>query len=159
MAKKKTLTNNQLFSAIALIVIGVLFCCFRAGMLNVLFTVIGAVLIALGAYDLFRKNWVMGAIELALGIAIIVCGWTVLEITLLVLGVVFIVYGVYLLVVTASKTKSFKNFNAWLAIIKPLLIILFGIFLVVAKWVLADWIFIVIGVIAIIDGVLAIIGK
>lgn len=159
MAKKKTLTNNQLFSAIALIVIGILFCCFRSGMLNVLFTIVGAVLIVLGAYDLFRKNWVMGAIELAFGIVIIVCGWTVLEITLLVLGIIFIIYGIYNLIVTAGKIKNFKNANAWLALVKPLLLIIFGILLVVAKWVIADWIFIVIGVIAIIDGVLAIIGK
>lgn len=156
MANKK-LSNNQLYTAIALIVIGILFCCFRAAMLDVLFTIVGAVLIALGAYDLFRKNWVMGAIELALGIAIIVCGWTVLEIALLVLGIVFIIYGVYSLIVVARKIRSLKDLGAWIALLKPILLILLGIFLVVARWALFDWIFIVVGIIAIADGVLMIV--
>ncbi len=159
MANDKKLTQNQLFTAIALIVIGVLFCCFRSSMLNVLLTIVGAVLIVLGGYDLYRKQWVAGAIELVLGIVIIVCGWTILELTLVILGAVFVVYGIYTLIITVGKTKSYKDVNAILGLVKPILAIIFGILLIVSKWVAVDWLFIIIGVLAIIDGVLMLIKK
>ena len=154
MAKKK-LNNQAVINAIALIVLGILFCIFRAGMMNVLLTIVGVVLIGLGIYDIVRKNYIPAVIEIILGIAVIVCGWTILDIALLVLGICLVVYSVYEIVMIA---KDFKK-KGWMALIKPVITLIVGIFLIVAKWVLVDWIFIVIGVILIINGILALLGK
>lgn len=154
MAKKK-LNNQAVINAIALIVLGILFCIFRAGMMNVLLTIVGVVLIGLGIYDIIRKNYIPAVIEIILGIAVIVCGWTILDIALLVLGIGLVVYSVYEIVMIA---KDFKK-KGWMALIKPVITLIVGIFLIVAKWVLVDWIFIVIGVILIINGILALLGK
>lgn len=153
---KKSINNQAVINAIALVVLGILFCVFRAGMINVLLTIVGVVLIALGVYDIFvRKNYVSAAIEIILGIAVIVCGWTILDIALLVLGIGLSIYAIYEIIMIA---KNFKK-KGWISLIKPIITLVVGIFLIVAKWVLVDWIFIVIGVILIINGILALLGK
>lgn len=154
MANKK-INDQAVISAIALIVLGVLFCIFRAGMMNVLLTIVGVVLIGLGIYDIVRKNYIPAVIEIILGIAVIVCGWVILEIALLVLGIGLVIYSAYEIYVIA---KNFKK-KGWLALIKPVITLIVGIFLIVAKWVLVDWVFIVIGVILIVDGLLALLGA
>ncbi|MBQ9114553.1 MAG: DUF308 domain-containing protein [Clostridia bacterium] len=150
---KKSLNNQALINAIALIVMGILFCIFRAGMINVLLTIVGVVLIALGIYDIVKKLYVNAAIEIILGIAVIVCGWTILDIALLVLGIGLTLYAIYQIIMVA---KNFKK-AGWLALIKPIITLIVGIFLIVAKWLLVDWIFIVIGVMLIINGVMSLI--
>lgn len=150
---KKSLNNQALINAIALIVMGILFCIFRAGMINVLLTIVGVVLIALGIYDIVKKLYVNAAIEIILGIAVIVCGWTILDIALLVLGIGLTIYAIYQIIMVA---KNFKK-AGWLALIKPIITLIVGIFLIIAKWLLVDWIFIVIGVVLIINGVMALI--
>ncbi len=152
---KKSLNNQALINAIALIVLGILFCIFRAGMLNILLTIVGVVLIALGIYDVVKKLYLNATIEVILGIAVIVCGWTILDIALLVLGIGLTVYSVYQIFMVV---KDFKK-KGWMAFIKPVITLIVGIFLIVAKWVLVDWIFIVIGVVLIINGVIALFGK
>ncbi len=154
MAKKK-INDQALINAIALIVLGILFCIFRAGMINVLLTIVGVVLIGLGVYDIVKKKYIPAVIEIILGIAVIVCGWLILEIALLVLGIGLVLYSVYEIVMIV------KNFNKknWMALIKPIIMLVIGIFLIVARWVMVDWIFIVIGVVLIINGVLALLGK
>lgn len=155
----KKISNQSLITAIALIVIGVLFCAFRSSLISVLMTVVGIVLIALGVYDIVKKRLWQGIIELVVGIVIIVCGWTIINLTLLILGLVFIAYGIYCLVNVMPSFKREKGFNKFLVIIKPLLLIIFGILLVVAKWAMGDIICIIIGVVAIVDGILMLIGK
>lgn len=154
MAKKK-INDQAVINAIALIVLGILFCIFRAGMINVLLTIVGVVLIGLGVYDIVKKKYIPAVIEIILGIAVIVCGWLILEIALLVLGIGLVLYSVYEIVMIV------KNFNKknWMALIKPIIMLVIGIFLIVARWVMVDWIFIVIGVVLIINGVLALLGK
>lgn len=158
-AAGKKYTTTQLVTAIALIVIGLLFCIFRSGMLSVLLTIVGVVLIAVGVFDMFKKNYLRGAIELAVGIIIIACGWTIVDVTLLLLGIVFIVYSIYTIISVAPAIKEESGFNKVMVILNPVLMLIFGILLVVAKWTLGDAICIVIGVIAIIDGVSLLIRK
>ena len=154
MAKKK-LNDQAIINAIALIVLGILFCIFRAGMINVLLTIVGVVLIGLGIYDIVKKNYIAAVIEIILGIAVIVCGWTILDIALLVLGIGLVIYSVYQIVMIA---KDFKK-KGWMALVKPIITLIIGVFLIVAKWLLVDWVFIVIGVIFIINGIMALLQK
>lgn len=156
---KKYVNTNVLPTAIALIVVGLLFCIFRSGMLSILFTVVGAVLIILGIIKLINRIYAVGAVDLALGIVVIVCGWTILDITLLVIGIVAIVYGVYMLATAISKFKSMKGIDKVVSLIAPIFVIVIGVLLVVAKWQLSDAIFIVLGVLAMVDGIMLLAKK
>ncbi|MEG1663510.1 MAG: DUF308 domain-containing protein [Clostridia bacterium] len=161
MEKKKTkfVVQNELVTAVALIVIGALFCAFRSSMLEILLTIVGVVLIVLGVYNLVRKNFAEGVIETVIGIVIIVCGWTLLEITLLILGIIFVAYAAYILLSTFKKIKTAKGFDKIMLVVNPLLLLAFGIMLIVSYWVLDDAICIVIGVVALLDGIMMIFKK
>ena len=150
------LTASPLVSGIALIILGILFCALRSGFVSILLTIVGVVLIILGALALVGKNWAMGIIEVAVGIIIIACGWTIVDITLLILGIAFIAYAVYQLILAVPKFKGKDAKEIILALLNPLFLLLLGVILVVAKWQMIDTIFIVIGVVAIVAGLIMI---
>ncbi len=150
----KSFINKQtLPTAIALIVIGVLFCIFKSDMLSILFTVVGVVLICVGIIELLNKLYVESAVEIAVGIVVITCGWTILDITLLVIGIVAIIYGIYLFATLIPKYKNMKGYDLVANILAPLFVIIVGILLVVSKWQLSNAIFIVLGILSIVDGI------
>ncbi|MCI8733156.1 MAG: hypothetical protein HFE29_02330 [Clostridia bacterium] len=151
-----TITSSPLISGIALIILGILFCALRSGFVSILLTIVGVVLIILGALALVGKNWAMGLIEVSVGIIIIACGWTIVDVTLLILGIAFIAYAIYQLILAIPKFKGKKPAEILLAILNPLILMILGIILVVAKWQMIDAIFIVIGVVAIVAGAIMI---
>lgn len=155
MAKSKTklkLTTSNILTCLAYAVIGVLLCIFQSGSLNILMTVVGALFIVLGIMDLIKnKQTTRGIIELALGAVVIVCGWLVVDIVLLVLGIILIVKGILELV---------QNYKAgFVANLSSIMLLVMGVLLVISKWALVDVMCIVVGVLFVINGVLALFGK
>ena len=132
--------------ALLYVIVGILFIVFKSGMLNWLMTIIGVVFIALGVYDIIKKNLTNGIIEAAIGVVIIVGGWVFVEIVLIVFGALLIVKGV------TDLISLFKGSKDVVSIIVALLTIALGVLLVVSKWVALDWMFIVIGVVFIVEG-------
>lgn len=157
MAKKKTkakssISLNAILTSVLYAVVGLLLIILKGGSLGILMTIVGVLLIALGVIDVVKnKQTVKGIIEAVIGVAIIVCGWVVADIVLLVLGVVLIVKG---------ALELFKNFkNGFGAMLSPIITIVIGILLVVAKWALMDVLCIIAGVIFLINAVLVLLGK
>ena len=155
MAKAKAklkLTTSNILTCLVYAVIGVLLCILKGGSLNILMTVVGALLVVLGLVDIIKNKQVgKGLIEALLGAAIIVCGWLVVDFVLLVLGIVLIVKG---------AMEIIKNRKAgFVANLSSIMLLVIGVLLVVANWVLVDFMFIIAGVIFILNGVLALFGK
>lgn len=155
MAKKKAklkLTTSNILTCLVYAAIGVLLCIFRGDSLDILMTVVGALLVVLGVIDLFKnKETGKGIIEALLGVAIIVCGWLVMDLVLLILGVVLIVKGVMEIV---------KNRKAgFVANLSSIMLLVIGVLLVVSKWALLDVMCLIAGIIFIINGVLALFGQ
>lgn len=151
MAKLK-LSTNKIINCIIYAVIGLLLLILKSSSLGILMTVVGAMFIIMGIVDVIKsKDIVKGIIELAIGIAIIVCGWIVADIVLLVFGIFLIVKGIM---------EFIKNRKAgFSALLSPIVTIVIGILLVIAKWTLMDVMCIVAGVIFLINAVLALFGK
>ncbi len=152
MANKKI--SNNVINAVLYIVIGALFCIFRSGMLNWLLTIAGIVFIALGIYDIIKKNLTNGIIEVVIGVVIILGGWLFVEIVLIVFGALLVIKGIM------DLAEIFKNKNRnVMQIIAAIVTIIIGALLIVSKWVMIDWFFIVLGVVFIVNGVLALVSK
>lgn len=149
----KLLKSNPA-AGIALIVLGILFCALRADFVSILLTIVGVVLLILGILDLLGRKWTLGAVELAVGAVIIICGWTIVDITLLMLGAAFIAYAIYQVFTSIPLLKRSKPSDIVMSLLYPLLMLVLGVILVVAKWQMIDAIFIVIGAIAIVTGVI-----
>lgn len=150
-SKTKISTNNILTCAIYA-VIGLLLIILRGGSLNILMTVVGALLIVMGIVDLVKnKDTVKGLIEAVIGVAIIVCGWLVVDIVLLVFGILLILKGV------VEVIRNYKS--GFKAVLSPIVTIIIGVLLVIAKWTLLDVICIIAGVVFLVNAVLVLFGK
>lgn len=154
MKLSEKINKKNLITSIALIIVGILFCVLRAQFVSALLTVIGALLILVGIIDFIGRHWTLGAIALAIGIIIIVCGWTIVDITLLILGIVLTVYAIYAFASNISMFKSAKGFDKVLILLNPIVMCAVGVMLIVARWYMVDAIFIVLGVVSIVDGIL-----
>ena len=128
---KLDLSTNNIINCILFAVIGLLLIILQGGSLGILMTIIGVLFIVMGIFDMIQnKDMTKGIIELVVGIAIIVCGWLIADIVLLIFGVLLIVYGIM------EICKNFKN--GFMAILSPIILIVIGILLVVAKWALLN---------------------
>ena len=150
MATKKQ--NNELFSALLYVVLGVLLIIFRAQALGWAMTVAGIVFIIAGALELVKQNWTSGAVSLAVGIAIIVLGWLAAAIVLLVLGILIAVKGAVSLINILKKSQ--KNV---MEIVFAALTVILGLALAFGNDL--EVILIVVGVLLAVDGVLGVIGA
>lgn len=151
-----SITSSPLITGVALIIIGILFCALQSGFVSILLTIVGVVLIILGALALVGRKWILGLIEIAVGIIIIACGWTIVDITLLILGIACIAYAIYQMIVIFPSLKGSKPSEIVIALLNPIFTLALGVILVVAKWKMVNAIFIVIGVVAIVAGLLMI---
>ena len=149
---KMDLSTNNIIACAVYGVIGLLLVILRSGSLGVLMTIVGALLIALGIIDIVKnKDTTKGVIEAVIGLVIIVCGWVIADVVLLIFGVLLIVKGIMELVQNSK--------NGFKAMISPIVTIVIGILLVIAKWTLMDVICIIAGVIFIVNAVLMLFGK
>ena len=151
MAKRKiTFKMNSAFvTALAYIVVGVLFCIFKGSVMNWLMTALGILFIVQGVLDVVAGLRINGIVEIVIGALCIVFGWAFVTIALIVLGAVIIANGV----IGLLKNRGFMS------ILINCLAIVFGILLIVNKWAVLDWLYYVIGALCIIDGVLMLFGK
>ena len=151
MATKKL--SNDFIMAILYVVIGALLCIFRAEVLSWIMTAAGVLFVVAGVIDIVKyKNKTGGIINIAIGVVILVAGWLLLELALIIFGVLIVINGVKELL----EVKKSKNIMPYVA---PIVTIVVGALLVVAQWIVFDWFFIAIGVIFIVNGVLALLGK
>lgn len=153
MSKSKlSVSTNTILTSVVYAIIGLLLLILQGGSLGILMTVIGVLLIALGIMDIIKnKDITRGVIEAIVGIVIIICGWTIADIVLLVFGIVLIAKGVIELI------QSLKS--GALALISPIITIVVGVLLVIARWTLLDVICIIAGIIFLINAVLILFGK
>lgn len=149
---KIDLSLNTLLTCAFYAVIGLFLVITKAGSLNILMTVVGALFIALGIVDILNKKDLVKAIaEIVIGVAIIVCGWLIVDIVLLVFGIFLLVYGALDL---WAKRKA-----SWEALISPIVVVVIGILLIVAKWAAIDTMCLIAGIIFLINAVLVLFGK
>ena len=159
MAKLR-LNDQNIATAVLYGVLGVLLCVLRMGMLNVLMTLVGILFLAIGIYDIvtyfLHRTRVLtrGVVETLIGIVIIVCGWTITTWVLIIFGVLLAIKGVIDLV------HYFQlRYHHFPTLMNILLLIAVGVILCIAPFAIGDVICIIVGIMFIIEAVLALFGK
>lgn len=145
--------SSEFLIGLAVTAVGILFCAFRASLVSVLLTVVGACFALLGVAELFRRKTANGIVEIAAGVILIVCAWTIVDVTLILLGVMFCAYAIYSVVSSLPALKRQRGWDLAMSLVYPLLSFTVGALLIAAKWTLSDALFIAIGVLAIVAGV------
>ena len=149
MAKKQSLSIS---SPLLYIILGALLVLFKDQMLGWAMTIAGIFFIVMGVLDVLKKNLSSGLVNLFIGVAIIAAGWLIAGIVLLVLGLFIAFRGVMdLLAVLKLKSKGLMKF------LSPVLTIIIGLALAFGNGV--GIIITVVGVLLILDGVLALLGR
>lgn len=147
------LKNLNIVYGVALVATGVLFCVLRSSFVSAMLTVAGVLAAMAGALNLVCKKWVVGGIEIALGVIVITCGWTIVDVALLVLGIVLCAYAIYSLVTQISMFKRANAKDKVFILLNPIVTFIVGVLFIVAKWYMVDAVFIVLGAVAILDGI------
>ncbi len=151
-SKKNNERLTNIIISIAMLILGVLFCALRSQFVSALITVIGAMLIVYGIYQIIKKQYLEGALECVIGIGIIAMGWTIVDISLLILGILLVVYAIYLIITTLPLIKSANGQKLFNMLSTPMLSLVLGIILIVARWYMIDALFIALGAILIASG-------
>ncbi len=153
--KKGSITLNNIITCALYLVIGILLCILKTGSIEILMTIAGILFIAFGIYDIItnRENLVKGITEIVIGIVILALGWLIGTIVLLVFGVLIAIKG------ALDIFNNIKQKKGLVDLIVALVTIVIGIILCIAPFAIGDIICIVVGVIFIINGVLALFGK
>lgn len=146
--------NTNLTSALMYIIIGALFCIFKASVLGWLLTIAGVLFIVFGVIDLTKGGTTSGIINIAIGAVILLGGWFFVEVVLIVFGILLSIKGAVALA-NALKALNKSVFD----IVFSALTLVVGIMLIVSKWAMFDIFFVIMGLTFIIDGVLELFGA
>lgn len=143
--RKMTKTTANKIAPWLYIIVGILLFVFRTEMLNWALIVIGAALLINGIVDIAGKRFIDGIIGAVAGIAAIFGGWLFIDAALIILGIGIAIKGVLDL---AAEIKAQNGIGIAAAIITAIV----GILLFIGKWATLDWMFIIIGIVFIING-------
>ncbi|MBQ9709838.1 MAG: DUF308 domain-containing protein [Clostridia bacterium] len=143
--------DSALILAIAYVVIGILFCIFKGEVISWIMTAAGVLFIVQGILHIVAKRTTEGIINIVIGAVILLCGWLLLKVALIIFGVLIAASGVLNLI------QMFKGGKlALIPLIVAIATIAVGVLLVVSQWVVFDVMFIIIGVLFIVDGAIGI---
>lgn len=136
---------SMLVMALVYIALGVLFIIFKGQILTWITYVIGALLIVKGVIDFVSYKLIIpAAVEISLGILAIILGAAVTQAVAIIVGVILILYGLYNLF-TQPKTI--------VSLVIDILTVVAGVLLMINTSGVIEWLFIVMGVIFIINGI------
>ena len=151
MAKKQIKLPANMVTAVIYILIGVLFCAFKQAVVSWAMLIVGVLFLVKGIMDIVNKNVTSGVIYTVIGALLIILRFTLQDLIVKVFGIILAVTGLVQLFNGGAK-KLFPLLSCILSIVGGLLIVFF-------TGETLNIMFIVSGVIFIIDGVLAFMGK
>jgi len=155
----KAQRQNKLVSAILTLALGILIMYMKQGVVSIAMTVIAIALVVYAVLDILNKKLTLAIIKVLAAVAIGVLGWTLVEIAMYIIGALALVYGV-LQLVSFFTSGGFKNRNILVvifALIEPVVSVVAGVGLLLSQASTLGWIFTVVGILLIVDAVLALV--
>ena len=155
----KRFRSNDILTAIALLVIGMLFVVYKSEVISIAMSLIAITLGALGIVDILHGFTVTGVVKIILALLVLATGWLFISIALYILGACLLVAGISELY-TLSRVKIRRmTLGAAMHIAQPVIYVLIAICLFCNQGGALSWVFTLSGVFLIIDGVVALIGA
>lgn len=142
--------NSSLMTAVLTIALGIVFVIKRGGVLGLAVSLVGIVLIIAAIFDLVKKDTTAAIIKGVIGIGVLVFGNLFIHLALYLIAIMLLMMGLLQLVQAIRN----KNRNT-IALITPVLSVLAGICLLFQQGSSVDWIFVMVGIVLIIEGILS----
>ena len=145
--------SEKLISAIATIAFGCLLIVLQADFIGILMTIAGIALIILGIIDLFQRRIPLAVIKIVVGIFVIICGWDLTEAVLYVISALLIISGIlFLYDKIKHEVRCATTVQTIVEYAEPSILILIGFLLLFNQSGFLNFIFIVSGVLTILEG-------
>ncbi len=149
--------EKEYLNAFINIALGIMFIIFRTSVISAAITFLGVCAIILGVIDFMNKQTTLGAIKCICGVAVLLFGRIVISLAIVILGFALIAMGVFriiethdLMPVNATTTEKLISYA------KPCVSVVAGICLMFNYGGVIEGLFIVVGILLIIDGTLSI---
>ena len=147
---------SPILNAVLTILMGVLFIILKERVIKYALTVFGAVLVVLAVVDLIDHIIPAAIIKAVIGVLAIVFGWTLFSAALYILAALLIIYGlVQIYELARAKVRASKGAYTLLIYAVPAVSIAAGLCLFINQGGTVTWVFILTGVLLIIEGVLS----
>lgn len=162
MAKKKKTVRfktDSLIEGLLTILLGILFLILQGQVVTIAMTVLGVVLLVLAVLDLLENRVPSAIVKAVFGVVTLLFGWVITTAALYVLAALLLIWGIYELY--AKLHVHLKGNSLGLTVllyISPILNILLGLLLLFNQGGTLAWIFIVVGVLLILDGAMLLCG-
>ena len=150
--------SEKITEAILTMVVGVLLIAMQDNFIGLLMSIAGVCLIVLGVVDIFHHFIPPAVVKIVSGVLIIVCGWVLVEAVLYVIAAMLLIAGVLLLYDKIRKRVVCDSlFKTILEYALPSVFIIIGIFLLFHQAVALEIIFVVTGILTLIEGAILLI--
>ena len=149
--------NDKLISGIVTFCVGLLFVILKEGVISIAMTLLGLGLIVSGVVALLdqkgKEKLVENVIKIAIGVGLIVFGWIYVTIALYVIAVLLVVYGAILIYnQLKSGVKDDTIVKTLLRYSTPIVCVVAGLLLFFNLGGVLSWVFIVSGILLLVDG-------
>lgn len=142
--------DSQLLIRIGTIVLGALFVVQRSGVIHTAITLIAAILLLSAILDLIKKQIGSGVVKGVVAVCVMVFGWLFVELALYLIAAVLLLNGISQLIqIVKEKPISYLPYAA------PVFSLIAGSCLLFNQGGAVDWIFVVVGIVLIVDGILS----
>jgi len=135
--------------------VGLLLCLLKGEVISIVLSIIGILVLVSAFFDWKNQRTNTGIVKLVVGICILLFGWLFVNLALFLLAAVIIIIG--LKKIMQVKEQSPVNLSTQDKVVvyaKPVLTVLAGAILLLNQGGVIDWIFMVVGILLIIEGAL-----
>ena len=152
--------NGNLIASIVTILMGILFCILKEGVIDIMMTILGVLFIVGGVIALLSGGTVYGIVLIAIGVIIIIFGWAIKTVVFYVIAILLILVGVLqIAALLKENVKGTKPIFTLIIYLVPILRIAIGVLLFFNQSGTINWILYVTGILLIVDGIIGLITE
>ena len=151
---------SMLISAFMTLAVGILFLILKTDVISIAITVISLALFLKAALDVIRLRILSGVVKVVLGIAVLIVGWWLIDVAVLILGAVLLAFGALRFLKALFRRK--RGVRLWkiiITLIEPVICVMGALLLINSRGVALEGVVTVVGIILVVDGVLALLGT
>lgn len=152
--------KEGLISAVVSILLGLLLVILKNDVISIALTVIGIGLLVSAVMDFVNHLTKVGIVKAVIGVSVLVFGWMFINLALYILAAAIIIMGL-MQIVNINRYAPFGMTGKEKVIVycKPVLTVLAGVFLFFNQGGALAWVFVVTGVLLIVEGVMDLLGT
>lgn len=152
--------SGNLIASLVTILMGILFCILKEGVIGIMMTILGVLFIVGGVIALLSNGTIYGIILITIGVLIIIFGWAIKTVVFYVIAVLLILVGVAQIIgLIKGNVKGTKPIFTLIIYLVPVLRIAIGVLLLFNQNGTLNWIMYVTGILLIVDGLIGLITE